>query len=134
LYNPNFGCRVLAKYSTAKLTLDWIRQIDDPSLVSTNITYMKFNSDGTRLAAITKQSPLILMIFNTKTGTIIKYVKIKPVTSYKLELKSVEVANNVLENEKPIAFMYLVAGNSTRNEYFGIITALKMELGGESLI
>ena len=74
------------------------------------------------------------MIFNTKTGTIIKYVKIKPVTSYKLELKSVEVANNVLENEKPIAFMYLVAGNSTRNEYFGIITALKMELGGESLI
>jgi hypothetical protein len=134
LYNPGLGCRVLAKYSTYNFTLDWIRQIDDPSLAFSNITYMKFNSDGTRLAAITEQSPLILMIFNTSTGTITKSVTIKPVTGYKLELKSVEVANNVLENEKPIAFLYLAAGNSTRKEYFGIITALKMELGTESLI
>ena len=95
---------------------------------------MKFNSDSTRLAAITEQSPLILMIFNMTTGTITKSVKIKPVTGYNLELKSVEVANNVLENEKPIAFLYLANGNSTRKEYFRIITATKMELGGENLI
>ena len=119
---------ILAKYSTLYLILDWIRQIDDPSLVSTK---MIFNSDGTRLAAITEQSCSYLTRLLRRLP---KSDKIRPVIGYKLELKSIEITNNVLENENPPAFLCLVAGNSTRNEYFGIITALKMELGGLSLI
>ena len=70
-YNPNNGCRVLAKYSGAQFDLQWIRQIDDP--LASNISYMDFSQDGTMLASISQES-LVLMVFNTSSGDIIRSI------------------------------------------------------------
>jgi len=109
-YNPNNGCRVLAKYSGAQFDLQWIRQIDDP--LASNISYMDFSQDGTMLATISQES-LVLMVFNTSSGDIIRSIKAQPVSGWKHELKSVVIGNSASDTTKPFVFLYSTISNST---------------------
>jgi hypothetical protein len=114
----------LAKYSGAQFDLQWIRQIDD-SLAS-NISYMDFSQDGTMLATISQES-LVLMVFNTSSGDIIRSIQAQPVSGWKHELKSVVIGNSASDATKPLLFVYSTFWNSNLKQLIGAVTALKPE-------
>jgi hypothetical protein len=115
----------MAKYSGAQFDLQWIRQID--SSLAANIIYMDFSQDGTLLASISQEA-LVLMIFNTSSGEIIRSIQAQRVSGWNHELKSVVIGNSASDTTKPLVFLYSTFSNSTLNQLIGAITALKPEV------
>ena len=85
---------------------------------------MDFSLDGTMLATISQES-LVVMVFNTSSGDIIRSIQAQPVTGWKHELKSVVIGNNASEASNPLVFLYSTFSNSTLRQLIGSITALK---------
>jgi hypothetical protein len=73
---------------------------------------MEFSQDGTMLATISQES-LVIMVFNTSSGDIMRSIQAQPVSGWKHELKSVVIGNSASDTTKPFVFLYSTISNST---------------------